>query len=297
MSEVLRRRYQRLLFAYPPAYRDRRGEEIVGTLLDLADTGQRWPAPREVAALLVGGLHAWVQVNRHRPPRSVWLGGLRLAVLFLLAQATAQAGANAGLDLSWVTADVPTSPVEVIGFVLATVLAAAALVTVAGGRYLGGLLLIIAALVTEQTGAGHEDTSWLFRPGLVYFWPLPLAAALTLLLTRWRPPAARPWLWLLAVPAALLLLPTQFDATLHTQPWIFGAFLLACLLWAGIDARAAIGAAGLALAFTAWLLDAVLLDAEPSYWWPWLATGLTVTAVLLSAGFLRRTPQPDTLNP
>jgi hypothetical protein len=128
-----------------------------------------------------------------------------------------------------------------------------------------------------------------------------LAAAagrrLTVPLIRWRPPAARPWLWILAAPAALLLLPNQFDATLRTQPWSFGAFLLACLLWAGIDARAAIGAAGRALAFTAWFLDAVLLDAEPSYWWPWLATGLTVTAVLLSAGFLRRTPQPDALNP
>jgi hypothetical protein len=229
----------------------------------------------------------------------VWLGGLRLAVLFLLAQATAQAGANTGLLLSWVGVDRSLSAVVVVGFGLATLLAAGGLLAVAGGRHALALVLTIGALTAEQTAALADlgGTSSLFRLGEIYFWPLPLAVAFALPLVRSRPSASRPWPWLLAVPAALFLLPTQFDATLRSsQPWAFGAVLLACLLWTVIDARVPIGAAGLALAFATFLLDSLLTMTAPSLFWYWLIGTLTLAVGLLGAGALLGVRQPERKN-
>ncbi|HEV7709362.1 MAG TPA: hypothetical protein VGP16_14280 [Asanoa sp.] len=55
-EELLSRRYRWLLHTYPAGYRDSRGEEIVGLLLDAARPGRRWPTPAEAADLLFGGL-------------------------------------------------------------------------------------------------------------------------------------------------------------------------------------------------------------------------------------------------
>lgn len=51
----LERRYRRLLLAYPRWYRQRRGEEILTTLLEGSRPGQRRPAAGQAVALLVHG--------------------------------------------------------------------------------------------------------------------------------------------------------------------------------------------------------------------------------------------------
>jgi hypothetical protein len=93
--------------------------------------------------------------------------------------------------------------------------------------------------------------SWLpfFELNLVMgnFWQLPLAILATMPMLWLRPAAsARPTLWVLAIPAAAVLLPTQFDATLGLQPFASLAAVLGCLLWTVVDRRAPI-AAGLLL--------------------------------------------------
>ncbi|RKF20951.1 GlsB/YeaQ/YmgE family stress response membrane protein [Micromonospora globbae] len=52
----LERRYRRLLRAYPRRYQAERGEEIVGTYLDLVGPQRRWPSPRDALDLLRAGL-------------------------------------------------------------------------------------------------------------------------------------------------------------------------------------------------------------------------------------------------
>jgi hypothetical protein len=52
----LARRYEWLLYAYPVGYRQRHGDEILGTLLDAADAGQRAPKVAEAVDLLFGGI-------------------------------------------------------------------------------------------------------------------------------------------------------------------------------------------------------------------------------------------------
>ncbi|MEV8516109.1 hypothetical protein [Dactylosporangium sp. NPDC051484] len=56
MTAQLSARYTKLLRWYPAGYRAERGPEIVGTYLELAAAGQRWPRPGDVVDLLTGGL-------------------------------------------------------------------------------------------------------------------------------------------------------------------------------------------------------------------------------------------------
>jgi hypothetical protein len=52
----LERRCRWLLRAYPGWYRRRRGEEMLGTLLEASPPGRRWPSVRDARALVIGGL-------------------------------------------------------------------------------------------------------------------------------------------------------------------------------------------------------------------------------------------------
>ncbi|MEU0550140.1 hypothetical protein [Micromonospora sp. NPDC005979] len=91
----LERRYLRLLAAYPADYRRARGAEIVGTYLDLAEPGRRWPAPADAVDLLHGGLRQRVRAAGalHLVP------GARLAAALALVTATALAGMWTVLEL------------------------------------------------------------------------------------------------------------------------------------------------------------------------------------------------------
>ncbi|MGB6453627.1 MAG: hypothetical protein WBH47_03965, partial [Streptosporangiaceae bacterium] len=55
---VLERHCRLLLRAYPAAYRQDRGEEIIGTLLEATPAGRSWPLHRDIRGLVVGGLRA-----------------------------------------------------------------------------------------------------------------------------------------------------------------------------------------------------------------------------------------------
>ncbi len=80
----LERRYRRLLLAYPADYRRDRGDEIVGTYLDLAGPERRWPTLADAADLVRGGLR-----QRLRAAGATDLvPGVRLAGLLALVTAT-----------------------------------------------------------------------------------------------------------------------------------------------------------------------------------------------------------------
>ncbi|MEU4776320.1 hypothetical protein [Micromonospora sp. NPDC023633] len=55
-GDPLARRYRRLLFCHPRAYRRARADEMVGVLLDAAPAGRTRPTPREAANLIRHGL-------------------------------------------------------------------------------------------------------------------------------------------------------------------------------------------------------------------------------------------------
>lgn len=63
---TLERRCRLLLRAYPAGYRQNRGEEIIGTLLETTPAGRSWPLARDVRGLVIGGLLARAARNRQQ---------------------------------------------------------------------------------------------------------------------------------------------------------------------------------------------------------------------------------------
>ncbi|GAA4199294.1 hypothetical protein GCM10022252_50830 [Streptosporangium oxazolinicum] len=95
MSGRLEACYRRLLLLYPKDYRDRHGEELIGTLIlasrrDTASIPRR-PLIREMAALMSGAFAAHaLEARRTRAPW--WADGLHLAVLALIVAEFSMAG-------------------------------------------------------------------------------------------------------------------------------------------------------------------------------------------------------------
>ncbi len=78
MTDELERRYRRLLRFYPATYRRERADEIIDTLLQGAQPGQRRPGFRDTIALATGGLRARAGVDR----RLSLAANLQTSVLF-----------------------------------------------------------------------------------------------------------------------------------------------------------------------------------------------------------------------
>ncbi|BCJ61030.1 hypothetical protein Jiend_44520 [Micromonospora endophytica] len=97
----LERRYRRLLWAYPADYRRERGDEIVGTYLDLADPQRRRPSPAEAADLVRGGLRQRLRAAGAND----LVPGVRLGALLALTTA-------AFLAAFWVFAERHLPPAE-----------------------------------------------------------------------------------------------------------------------------------------------------------------------------------------
>lgn len=291
MSPEAELRYARLLWLYPTAYRQERGGEMLATLAE-ADR----PIGRESAALIMGALRARTGLSRFTSPGRLWLSALRLAALVLVAQAAAQAVAHVG--------DAFTRLLDGRGLALACDLAnlgaaafgVLALLALATGRYAIGAALSTGAFVCHVWAAGgFWTTDKPFAVTLVdgELWQLPLALLIIAVLIRRPPPgAARRMTWLLAVPAAVLLLPTAFDSSLRWQPYPLLVLGAAALLWTMIDARAAVAASTL---FLAQLLP--LLGFYAPSWangrienLPYLITYTALAVALLAAGagFIRR---------
>ncbi len=82
-ATTLARRYRLLLRAYPAGYRARRGDELVGTLLDAAPPGRTWPSVADVVDLA----HWGARERLRRPLAAGAHEGLRLAAPYALGLA------------------------------------------------------------------------------------------------------------------------------------------------------------------------------------------------------------------
>ncbi|MFF0467626.1 hypothetical protein ACFYPX_09410 [Micromonospora zamorensis] len=147
----LERRYRRLLHAYPLGYRRARGAEIVGTYLDLAEPGRRWPSPADAADVVAGG----VRERLRAAGAADLIPGVRLAATLAFTTATALAGIWTAAETiaGQVPRVVPTfGPFATTGIVVWAVwLLAAVVYSLAPLRWtrmaIGlALLLIVAAL-------------------------------------------------------------------------------------------------------------------------------------------------------
>ncbi|KUL29620.1 hypothetical protein [Actinoplanes awajinensis] len=96
MSAGLERRYRWLLLAFPRAYREHRGVEMLTTYLDLAAAGGGRLGRRESAHLILCGLRQRFRLPARRP--LAWVGALLAAVVL------GAFGAAAGTWTGWQTA-------------------------------------------------------------------------------------------------------------------------------------------------------------------------------------------------
>ena len=252
MATVLEARYARLLRAYPGHYRAERGDEVLGTLMDGARPGQRWPAPREAVHLLLGGLRARTE-SSGRPLRTVWWHAVHLAVLSALV-------GSAAIDLLNGT---PFNRFDAPLLGSAVLCAAAAVATVLR-RYLFAAGAVALAVAVDLL---RDITVWWFVSDHL-FDVLLVAGLLGLAARRRRDPEPVPrWLNAVVVPLAVPwhLLIIEAAGLAYDERW-YGLALVApvvALLAVPVEPR-------LSIAVGLWLLAPALL---PQVWpdgprWP-----------------------------
>jgi hypothetical protein len=234
------RRYARLVRLYPARYpRD----EILDTVLQ----GNGGFRVREAAALLVGAMRARTGADVQRTPAEFAGSATRLAALALLVYAAAMDVLHA-LPL-----DVPAAVAGPGGFVqfatvsvCALVLHLTATVTLCRGAYRSAATAAVLGFPVATIAQGRFGLPW----GADGYWAAPLAALLAVaLLFAPRRERSSPLPWLLAVPAAIVLLPTGAGQYLGPSWFIQQQALLvlaaAALIWSFVDARVPLAVAAL----------------------------------------------------
>ncbi|MFG2041550.1 hypothetical protein [Dactylosporangium sp. NPDC048998] len=268
MTGKLGDRYRALLRWYPADYRAERGEEIIGTYLDLARPGQRRPRPADVADLVRGGLRQHLRA-RHAL-------GLADAVPFAASLALAAAAALAGVWLF--RAEVITGPVApfwhsvgpfaTLGAVAWIVWLLAPVAAFTGhGRPAVALALLVTAAVVPSAAL----TPYTRPPMFVLVPQLALGlVALAVPARRWSPAAA----------AGIVAVAATVGLAVLSRPVGFYYGMLGAMPYAALVLALAIVVAG--VVFTA--------RRDPRGWWPALV--LLGPILLLGLTLPSSRPQP-----
>ena len=284
--------YGRLLFTYPSPYRQEHEAEIVSTLIEAAEPGQRWPSVREAGGLLVGGLRTRAVVASREGTLAIWADGLRLGVALLLGSLI-------------VDAYIPFMYGSGTRARFLPVLLVLAAIAVMRGASRVGLVLVVAVGV-----AAWPYVFVYFGPGWLVStsgWPAyeilsPPIAAVVLLWLSWGRKTGHAWSWWLVAPVVVcpvlyeLLLTHQAFGTLdsalgfHVPLSLFELVLPALLLiaWSMIaaDPRPSIGAA----LYVAVHLTAVApgVAAQSPYALPLLVPAVLASATIAGAAVSSR---------
>jgi hypothetical protein len=232
----LERRCRSLLRAYPRWYRRQRGEEMLATLLEASQPGQRWPSARDTRALIIGGL----RVRATQDQRLTTAANLRLAAQLgaALALLTLVTGSLTAIFLIWVHAYTLSTGVAqslVCGLLGLAVVVAAWF----GSRSVVAVLAAATAAAAAWGYWGSDKALAILPAGLLI-----MLAVLVYLGER----LPRSWLWLAGawfgwnvLQALSVLEPLRFlYGPLAFVPWIILGLVV---LWAFVDARPAMAMA------------------------------------------------------
>jgi hypothetical protein len=232
----LERRCRSLLRAYPRWYRRQRGDEMLATLLEASQPGQRWPSARDARALIIGGL----RVRATQDQRLTTAANLRLAAQLgaALALLTLVTGSLTAIFLIWVHAYTLSTGVAqslVCGLLGLAVVVAAWF----GSRSVVAVLAAATAAAAAWGYWGSDKALAILPAGLLI-----MLAVLVYLGER----LPRSWLWLAGawfgwnvLQALSVLEPLRFlYGPLAFVPWIILGLVV---LWAFVDARPAMAMA------------------------------------------------------
>ncbi|GAB3985190.1 GlsB/YeaQ/YmgE family stress response membrane protein [Plantactinospora veratri] len=248
----LERRYRRLLRAYPSRYRSSRGDELVGTYLDLVDPDRRRPSRHDAVDVLRGGLR-----QRLREQGAL---GLAAALPIAATIAVSTLGALAAFLLIQVEfTNLPAhvlpaqvGPAQTLGVFLwiGWLLAALATTVLPAGWARRG---IAAAILLTLAAIPAAPLSGLPRPPLYVLVPV-LAFGLTALALPARPG------WAGRIPPLLGALTGTAVAALFEVAENGGNWFTSYYSTAEVLGMASVGLVGLALVFG--LLRAVTGDSR-----------------------------------
>ncbi len=236
----LERRGRLLLRAYPAAYRRDRGEEILGTLLEVTPAGRGWPRLRDVRSLAIAGLRERAAQNR----RLTTAANARSAALIGVV---AYLGLGLGGNLSVLMLSELNAVAERSAVVLwpsRTALAfVACLIATAALAWVSRRRLLVLAAAAPAAAIVCLNTSW----STGFIWPsvtqLVCVAALFVLAGGDVRPSRR-WLWPVGLIAAAPLLADLPVVHAPAMAYLLvPVVLVACIAWIGVDARPAIGVA------------------------------------------------------
>jgi len=232
----LERRSRSLLRAYPRWYRRQRGDEMLATLLEASQPGQRWPSARDARALIIGGL----RVRATQDQRLTTAANLRLAAQLgaALALLTLVTGSLTAIFLIWVHAYTLSTGVAqslVCGLLGLAVVVAAWF----GSRSVVAVLAAATAAAAAWGYWGSDKALAILPAGLLI-----MLAVLVYLGER----LPRSWLWLAGawfgwnvLQALSVLEPLRFlYDPLAFVPWIILGLVAG---WAFVDARPAMAMA------------------------------------------------------
>lgn len=177
LESLLESRCRVLLLAYPASYREDRGAEIIGTLLEATPENRAWPLLRDVLAIAAGGLAARYAISRQRTLAANVRTGVVVGVAAFLCLDTAPFGQFAGpiwLGPALIAAAVGLAfacPWRAL--TLAAALPAAVLIWLAppSSQYLLGeppvVVPCLALLVILAGGPEQAGTRWLWAVGAI----------------------------------------------------------------------------------------------------------------------------------
>jgi hypothetical protein len=247
MTAALERRYRLLMRSYPQTWLDERGEHLIGTLMEISESSQQWPKPREASSLLLSGIRVRAGADRLESPGRAWRDSIRPALVLLLAlQIVVQVWLTVlsfedlnGAPVTWQLLAQPAVTCAISG--------GAALALLAARLRLGVALALLTPLPAVLPPFNYTwDNYFVF---LVVVWWLPVIGLAIPLLRQ--PSAPGPWRWQLALPMLVLASLLAPLSGLYLVALAALALLLAaCLVWGiVIDPRPAI-ALGLLLLVT-----------------------------------------------
>jgi hypothetical protein len=248
---TLERRCWLLLTAYPAEYRRKRGEEILGTLLETTPQHRSWPLARDVVALIIGGLRARAAANRRLSTAADIRLGLLLGVVTLLS-ACATAFLMEFVTSSAVFATARDTAASGWRQLMVGLLTAAAVTCAWRGRRRllaacapAAAAAVIWLLIHQPTYDSGGYTDWTLLAGEACSLLLGLAALMLLVRQTERP--SRSWLWLIGLIVATEILPGLVPGHLRALWWPSPALpliiLIVPIVWIAIDARPALGLA------------------------------------------------------
>jgi hypothetical protein len=261
---TIERHCQLLLRFYPAAYREVRGEEIIGTLLEATPPGRLWPRSRDIRGLIFGGLRARAALNR----QSTTAANLRIAVLagvaaYLACSAASFVSLDVMAELSAYGRIQPAPFGWPSLLVSALTLVAAGLALLTGRRSVVLAAALPAAAVLSYAGPWNPGAS-----GTAFH--LALLAALVALVGGSKRPSRR-WLVLISLLAVLPVVPYLVPALGSGYLGVLLAVGVVSTVWAVIDARPAVAVIVFLLGFYLPLaVNEVAMGAIPTFALPYL---------------------------